>query len=187
MVFCAGLFLAACQSTANKPVDLGIGTPADNAAQSQTDVAAVEPGRITDVELRAYCPRVSLRAGTNYYRTYEGGAEEDPQAVIYQASLGETSRNCTYGNGMLNMTVAVAGRVVPGPKSREGQITMPIRVAVVQGDTVLYSQLHQHPVTVATTGATQFIFTDPAISIPQPNQTNIQVFIGYDEGPYDTP
>ncbi|NJR13176.1 MAG: hypothetical protein HC779_01215 [Phyllobacteriaceae bacterium] len=204
-VLALGVAVSACQSNANKPVDLGIGTEsqagavqveggqiaadgtvvANQAAPAQ--IAAAEPGRITDVELRAYCPRVTLREGTNAYRTYAGGNTEDPNAVIYQAALGETSRDCNYSGGMLNMTVAVAGRVVPGPKGKSGNITMPIRVAVTRGDEVLYSQLFRHPVTVSETGATQFVFKDGAVSFPQPNARNIEVFIGYDEGPYDTP
>jgi hypothetical protein len=189
----AALALSACQSNANKPVDLGIGTPSDvqvtanGQVPAGQDVASAEPGRITDVELRAYCPKVELRDGTNFYRTFEGGASEDPNAIIYQASLGETSRDCRYQDGTLSMTVAVAGRIVPGPKGRDGQINMPIRVAVTQGDTVLYSQLHQHPVQIAASGATQFVFTDRSVSFPTPSTTNVLVFIGYDEGPYDTP
>jgi hypothetical protein len=187
LIAAAASALTACQSTANKPVDLGLGGAPDPASAASGQIAAAEPGAITDVELRAYCPQVVLRAGTSSYRTHEGQDEEDPSAVIYQAMISETSRACTYGNGMINMNVALAGRVVPGPKGREGQITMPIRVAVTRGDEVLYSQLHRHPVQVATGGATQFIFTDAAVTFPQPTQRNVTVFVGYDEGPYDTP
>lgn len=189
LVVAAASALTACQSTANKPVDLGIGGAStdQSAATGGDQIAATEPGTISETELRAYCPRVVLRAGTSSYRTHEGADTEDPSAVIYQAMIAETSRSCTYGNGMLNMTVALAGRVVPGPKGREGQITMPIRVAVTRGDEVLYTQLHQHPVQVTAGGATQFLFTDAAVTFPQPTQRNVTVFVGYDEGPYDTP
>jgi hypothetical protein len=185
------LLLTACQSTKTAPVDLGVGTQTDvvadgsvAAASSVVDTAA-EPGRITDVELRAYCPKVDLREGTAYYRTYEKGGKEteDPSLVIYQAALAETSRDCKYSNGMLTMTVAAAGRVVPGPKGKGGTITMPIRVAVTRGDEVLYSKLSTQDVQIAETGATQFVFTDNQVTFPQPTSRNIQVFVGYDEGP----
>lgn len=190
--------LSACQSTSTSPVDLGLGNTTPQTAAPQTTIdpatgqpmtqtAVAEPGRITDVELRAYCPKVTLRDGTSFFRTYEGKDTEDPQAVIYQAALGETSRDCSYANGMLTMVVAVAGRVVPGPKGRDGNITMPIRVAVTRGEEVLYSQLHQQPVQVASAGATQFVFKDSAVTFPAPTSRNITVFVGYDEGPYDTP
>ena len=57
---------------------------------------------------------------------------------------------------------------------------------IVEGDTVLYSQLHQHTVQVGQTGATQFIFTDPGVNLPKPSGPNYIVFVGYDEGPYNT-
>ena len=185
------LLLSACQSTKTAPVDLGVGTAADAA---QTNVAGAtpsvvdtvsEPGRITDVELRAYCPKVDLREGTAFYRTYEKGGKEteDPSLVIYQAALAETSRDCKFANGILTMTVAASGRVVPGPKGKGGIITMPIRVAVTRGDEVLYSKLSTQDVQIAETGATQFVFTDTQVSFPQPTSRNITVYVGYDEGP----
>jgi hypothetical protein len=188
------LLLSACQSTKTAPVDLGVGT-ADGV---QTDVAqgtiapvatavdtVTEPGRITDVELRAYCPKVDLREGTAFYRTYEKGGKEteDETKVIYQAALSETSRDCKFANGVLTMTVAAAGRVVPGPKGKGGTITMPIRVAVTRGDEVLYSKLSQQQVQIAETGATQFVFSDTEVSFPQPTARNITIYVGYDEGP----
>ena len=69
---------------------------------------------------------------------------------------------------------------------RAGTITMPIRVAVVEGDKVLYSKLHEQTVQVSQTGATQFIFTDPGVNLPRPSGPNYLVFVGYDEGPYNT-
>jgi hypothetical protein len=196
--FGLGLLLSACQSTKTAPVDLGVG----DAAGTQTDVVAqgtvaaagagnsivdtaTEPGRITDVELRAYCPKVDLREGTAFYRTYEKGGKEteDANLVIYQAALAETSRDCKYSNGTLTMTVAASGRVVPGPKGKAGTISMPIRVAVTRGDEVLYSKLSTQEIQIAESGATQFVFKDTEVSFPQPTARNITVFIGYDEGP----
>lgn len=190
--FALALLVSACQSTKTAPVDLGVGTGVDVVADGTIAAATpgvvdtgAEPGRITDVELRAYCPKVDLREGTAFYRTYEkGGREtEDANLVIYQAALSETSRDCKYENGTLTMTVAAAGRVVPGPKGKAGTITMPIRVAVTRGDEVLYSKLSTQEVQIAETGATQFVFKDTQVSFPQPTARNIQVYIGYDEGP----
>ena len=64
---------------------------------------------------------------------------------------------------------------------------MPIRVAAVRGDEVLYSQLHKYKVDVASgAAATQFVFEDPSVVIPVPEPNTVQIFVGYDEGPYDT-
>ena len=34
--------------------------------------------------------------------------------------------------------------------------------------------------------ATQFVFVDPSVVIPVPEPNTVQIFVGYDEGPYDT-
>ena len=145
--------------------------------------------KVLESELRAYCPPVVLREGTAFYRTYAKGGKDDAAKLIYQASLGDVTRDCKRdaGTGMMTITVAVAGKVVTGPAGGPGTIRMPIRVAAVRGEEVLYSKLHTYELNVGSTpGATQFLFKDPAVVIPIPSPGTIQVFAGFDEGPYDT-
>jgi len=107
--------------------------------------------------------------------------------LIYQAAITDTTRACQYGDGTITIDVAAAGKVVPGPKYRSGTVSMPIRVAVVEGDKVLYSKLHRQSVTTNNDGvATQFVFNDKAISFPTPSKQNVEIFVGFDEGPYNT-
>lgn len=143
--------------------------------------------RITQEEVRAYCPDVTLREGTAYFSDYGKKAEKAPENLIYQASIEDVTRSCSYSDTAITMNVAVAGKVVPGPKGKAGDITMPIRIAVTQGGELVYSQLHQYTVAVSPSGATQFIFNDPSVVINGPIKRNIVVFAGYDEGPYKTP
>jgi hypothetical protein len=165
------LAVAGCQS----------GPALDSASQPAAD-------KISESELRAYCPQVVLREGTSQFTTYQGDGEGDRSKVIHQASISDVTRSCTYGEGTLTMNIAVAGKVVPGPAGKTGTINMPIRVAVTRGEEVLYSQLHKFPVAVNdTTGATQFVFNDPNVTFPIPSARNIRAFAGYDEGPYETP
>jgi hypothetical protein len=147
------------------------------------NAAAAEP-KVLESELRAYCPPVKLREGTAYFNTYAKGGQDDPTKVLYQASLTDVTRTCSSSGGTMTMNVAVAGKVVPGPAGAPGNVTMPIRVAVVRGDEVLYSQLHKHQVAVGdASAATQFVFNDQSVSFPAPQGTDVQVFAGYDEGP----
>ncbi len=163
------LFAAGCQSS-------------DNPTRDVPDMA--KPPAVRESELRAYCPNVAVRSGTAFYSTYERGGKDDPTKVVHQASISDTTRACTYEGGNMTIKVAAAGKVVPGPASTSGTINMPIRVAVVRGTDVLYSQLHQKQVAVSdTSAATQFVFTDPAITIPMPPQRNVSIFVGFDEGP----
>ncbi|MEX0957611.1 MAG: hypothetical protein WDZ83_20655 [Rhizobiaceae bacterium] len=170
----SALLLAGCQS--------GSGVDALDLNNPRSE----EPVKLS--ELRMYCPAIQLRQGTAYFNTYERGAKDDPSSIVYQASIADVTRKCSSANGMLNINVGVAGRIVPGPKGKTGTITMPIRVVVVAGSEVVYSQLFKHPVNVDDTiGATQFVLTDPSIQIPTPANKNMLIFAGYDEGPYDTP
>jgi len=174
------LALAGCQSADRGAAGLFGG---DNRT---TDQAGNQLPKLS--ELRAYCPPVSLRSGTASYNSYAGKAKDDASRMVYQASIADVTRSCSYDNDNIGVTVAVAGRVVPGPQGKAGTINMPIRVAVVQGDKTIYSKLHKHPVQIGdTAGATQFVFTDPGVVIPGPVDRTIQIFAGYDEGPYDTP
>ncbi|MHC5306657.1 hypothetical protein [Bartonella sp. LJL80] len=142
----------------------------------------VEP-QITEAQLRAYCPLVTLRDGTSFYNTYDRGGKDDPTKVIYQAAISDVTRSCDTSDTTLTMKVAAAGRVVPGPMFKAGTITMPIRVVIIQGDSVVYSKLHKYPVKISNgSEATQFIFVDDQISLPKPTSKNIRIYVGYDEG-----
>lgn len=139
--------------------------------------------QILQSELTGFCPQVTLREGTAFFTTYEKGGDGDAARAIYQASITETTRACTRPDGMLSMNIAVAGRVVPGPKANGATVTMPIRVAITEGDAVLYSQLHQFQVTIVPgQAATQFLFNDPNPSIPLSSARKVTIFVGFDEG-----
>lgn len=163
------LTLAGCQS-------------GDNTIAGVGEDAKPPEGKVLASELRAYCPTITLREGTAFFNTYAKGGEGDPSKIIYQAAITDVTRDCKRSNGTLNMNVAVAGKVVPGPAGSAGNVTMPIRVAVVRGDQVLYSQLHQYKVAVGAQ-STQWVFNDPNVSIPDPTERDIQIFAGFDEGP----
>ena len=167
---CALLAVAGCQSTDTAGV---LNPGGDEAAQA----------KITQDELRAFCPRATLREGTAYFSNYRKGGEEAPEKLVYRASISDITRACNYAGPTMTVNVAVAGRVVPGAASTGGTITLPIRVVAIQGEEVVYSQLYNHQVTLAAAGATQFVFNDPNVVVPQTGQRNIQVFAGFDEGP----
>jgi hypothetical protein len=132
---------------------------------------------------------VTLREGTAFFSTYEAkkkkdDQEQDPTKLTYQSSITAVTRKCSYAPGTTTLDVAVAGRVVPGPAAKEGTVTMPIRVVVMRGTDVLYSNLAKYQVTVnKAAGATQFIYNDPNVTFPTPEPGTVQVFAGYDEGP----
>lgn len=140
--------------------------------------------RVLQSDLVAFCPQVVLREGTAFFTTYEKGGEGDQARAIYQASIATVTRSCKRENGNLVITVAAAGKVVPGPKATGSTITLPIRVAISEGENVVYSQLQQFQVTVtAGQAATQFVFNDPNAVVPEAQIKAVQIFVGFDEGP----
>jgi hypothetical protein len=112
--------------------------------------------------------------------------EEDPSKIVHQASIAETTRQCTLSGGEIVIEVAAAGRLLVGPAGSTGAVTMPIRVVAVRGDEVLYSELTSYQATLDQT-SDQFLFTDPNVRIPAAGAEGVQLFVGFDEGPYDTP
>ncbi|TJW07173.1 MAG: hypothetical protein E5W82_24845 [Mesorhizobium sp.] len=208
--FVAGLALtgfmlaaAGCQSSDNGILGFG--------KKDTTPPPPPDP-KVLASQLQAYCPKVTLRDGTAFFNTYAKGSQKprkkadaaqdalatpaaqlapngaivdpdrDPTKIIYQASITDVTRDCSRANGQLAMKIAVAGKVVPGPMFTPGTITMPIRVAVMHGTEVLYSQLHSYQVQVSDPStATQFVFTDSNVAVPEPTAQDYQAFAGYDE------
>jgi hypothetical protein len=166
--------ISGCNSTKGPDaLDLGA-TPAPAAA---TEV-------VKSSDLEGFCPQVTLREGTAVTTKYEKGGDADPARVVYQGSISDVTRTCNRADGQVKIAVAVAGKVVPGPKASGEPTSLPIRVAIVEGETVLYSELQNFQVTVvAGQAATQFVFTDPNPVISAANIKAVQIFVGFDEGP----
>jgi hypothetical protein len=191
------LAVAGCQSSDGGGL-LGVGGDSKQAAKPEAGaVAGPAAGKVTAGSLRAYCPKVTLRDGTAYFNTYGSGGrkvasaddsvdastQNDSSNIIYQAAITDVTRDCTHAGGTMTLNIGVAGKVVPGPLGKPGAITMPIRIVVMRGTDVLYTKLHQYKVQVSDmSAATQFVFSDPAIAVPEPTIANYQVFAGYDEG-----
>lgn len=181
-VFGGFSLLAACQigSGARTGSDRG---GADVLGLGITNKPTEKLEKISVEELRAYCPRVRLRQGTAFFTEYERGGEGDRSKIQFQGSISDVTRSCKYSGDTLTMTVALAGKVVTGPAVKGNSASLPLRVVVLRGDEVLYSQLHPHQVDfTGGTGATQFLFNDPNVQFPRPSKPNILVYVGFDGG-----
>jgi hypothetical protein len=173
-----GISLLAVVAGCNQTDNSNMGVTSDpsgveTAAQQQTQTAVVQGS----------CPQVYLRDGTAVLRRYAKGAKDDPQKLLFQATLADTTRRCVLNESQLTMTVMVQGRVVSGPAGSGGTVNVPIRVAASDGSTTLYSELVQFPV---NTEAGQFVFTQANVTIPGGSGGFTKVYVGFDEGPYNT-
>jgi hypothetical protein len=128
------------------------------------------------------CPTVVVRDEGAVHRVYKG-AKTDPQQLSYQASLVQATRQCTTNGTSLNITVVAQGRLVSGPAGMPSTVNLPIKVEVMDGEKVLYTDTTSYAVTVAggeTT--TQFLYTDSKVSTTGGSGGFTQVVVSFDEG-----
>jgi len=160
--------LAPANPSSNNP---SIGT----ATTAQGTVAPVVQGA---------CPQIFMRDQDAIFRTYAKGKKDDPQQIVFQASFGDYTRQCTLNDKNLTMTVVAQLRLITGPAGAPGSVTLPIRISVVDGDNVLYSEVTKFPTEIPQ-GATsaQVIFRKDGIKMPVGSGSLVRVNIGFDTQP----
>ncbi len=132
-----------------------------------------------------YCPELRIPEGTQLVRKYEGGGEGNPDAVLWQASIGKTARECLYDlQDNLTLKVGVSGRVIAGPKGGAGAVTVPVRIAVVKHkEAVLFSELYPIGITIPAQGSTAFTEVREVV-VPSPGTSTdyiLYVALGEEE------
>ena len=161
--------LAGCNSS-SPTSGLSAGAPAAEAA-------------VTPV-VQAFCPPVVMREEGAVHRAYARGGQDNPEKLLYQASLADATRQCTANESTITINVVAQGRVVAGPVATPGQVSLPVLVEVVDGENVIYSQKVAFPVEVPTGGA-QFIFSKADVQIPNAQggaSRFTRVRLGFDTG-----
>lgn len=159
----------------------------------------------TPVVVQGQCPFVYLREGTAVYAQYANQPKKrikkkkdepapppqanDPNSLVMQATLDQTTRQCFQTANGLTATVVVHGRLVIGPAGKPGSaFTLPIRVAATDGENTVFSELTQFPVQLPPGQSTmQFVFTKENVSLKEVDPGGLtRMFAGIDEGPYNT-
>jgi hypothetical protein len=182
--------LAGCSTGGGEQGALDLGAnQAQPPAQQQASAVPMPQGQGAAVSpvVQGSCPPVSLRDGTAFYRTYPKGVKNDASKVIYQASLADSTRACSRDANNLYITVMIQGRLTAGPLGKAGDITLPVRVAVVDGEKVLHTELVKYPSRLDNPSQpSQFVFTKENIAVPGVVSGMTRVYVGFDEGPYNT-
>ncbi|MGO4440233.1 hypothetical protein AB4048_21225 [Rhizobium sp. RAF56] len=130
------------------------------------------------------CPQVVIRDDGAVLRTYAKGAKDDPQKLVYQASLAQGTRQCRSDGTNLGITVVAQGRLVAGPMGGPGKLTLPIRVTVMDGNNTLYSDVTNFVAEIPPgETTTQFLFTNDKVSVPGGSGGYTSVYVGFDQGP----
>ena len=173
------VFLAACQ-TSGKDGVLSNALPTDG-DPNQVASNDPNPGQNPNAKTR-------LKNTQTFRDIPKGKDKANDDNVRYQATITKVARECAYVGQNLEIKVGARGRVITGPSGQPGGLSMPIRVAVTEGGDTIYSKLHRPQASIAT-GSTSnlFSFVDDQVVIPAPRSRNVRVYIGFDEGPYNTP
>jgi hypothetical protein len=147
-----------------------------------------QPASAEQVDVRRYigpdyCPEIRVREGTEVLRLHEGDRQDDPGAVIWQASVGETARDCLYDmQGNLELKVGVSGRAVAGPRGGPQTVTLPVRIALVKHrEAIIANELHPLTLAIPATGAAVFSEVRTLNVPPLGNTRDYIVYVGLDE------
>jgi hypothetical protein len=140
-------------------------------------------GAAPDVE----CPYIDVREGASTL-TIRTGGNNPAMSLKYEGTLVRAARQCALVNGQMVMKVGVEGRIVLGPQGAPGEITVPLRIAIVdqspgQLKTIL-TKLILIPVTVASLDDNpSFSHVEDGLAFPMPASGDLDdylVYIGFD-------
>ncbi len=134
----------------------------------------------TQISAEENCPGATIRQGAAAWAQNVG---QGPTNIRYQASIVQIARECTILGDTMTIKVGIEGRVLVGPKGGAGNVTVPLRIALVQEGPQprpVISKFYAVQVTVPP-GATQVPFTqvDNDLSFPIPADKNLERFVIY--------
>ena len=130
------------------------------------------------------CPGATIRQGAGAWAQNAG---QGPSNIRYQANIVQIARECAVLGDTMTIKVGVEGRVLVGPKGGAGNVTVPLRIALVQDGPQprpIISKFYAVNVNVAQ-GASQQSFTqvDDDLTFPLPADKNLEryiIYVGFD-------
>ena len=133
------------------------------------------------------CPGVEVRRGAATLTVGPSG-ERTAMTLKYQASFVRLARECSVVESNMVMKVGVEGRIVLGPAGSPGQVSVPLRFAVVQetpsGMRPVTTKFIIVPAEVGPSGNSPFVYVEEALSFPIPTPTTALdeylVYVGFD-------
>lgn len=136
--------LGACNSLSQIPNPFSSASKPEtgwNASVTEASMmnAAREGGEVTG-STEGTCPPFTVRSEADGVVTMKAtgpaaaAATADPlTAVLYRGEITKTARECVQGPGGITVKYGVSGRVLLGPQGKPGNLTLPVKVLVVDG------------------------------------------------------
>jgi hypothetical protein len=152
--------------------------------------AALPAGRATTGETpegEFDCPVVDIREGASTLMV-QGPGESQALSLRYQASFVRAARECIVKGKDVTIKVGVQGRVILGPAGGPGQLSIPLRYALVHEELgrtkMIWSKLYVLPVeSPGQQPNVPFAHVEEDMTIPIPKASELEnyiVYIGFD-------
>ncbi|TYC62391.1 hypothetical protein FMN50_05180 [Rhodobacterales bacterium] len=130
------------------------------------------------------CPPMELKSNTYLIRKFVRGQEDNREALLYQATVEDWANTCTaLPDGRRQMKLGFSGEVTSGPAWKGGEVTLPLRVAIVpggEGVKPLASDLLTIPVTLGADSPSESWTLIENKFVIDANQS-VKVVFGFDE------
>lgn len=151
-------------------------TVANSATPAPGTPGAFDPNEYT-------CPKVEIRGGAAAWQITDKG----DGALRYQATLGQTARECKFAKPDMTVRIGIQGRVLIGAKGGPGSLTVPVRVAVVQegpSPQPIWTKLYSVPVSIGPAEMQvdfSLVVEDATFPLPAPaTLERYVIYIGFD-------
>jgi len=133
------------------------------------------------------CPIVDIRQGASTLAQAGPDTGSTALSLRYQASFGRTARECALRGGKVVMKVGVQGRVIIGPAGTPGQVSLPVRFAVVREGLepkTIWTKFYGVPVMIPP-GQTNvpFMHVEEDMTVPMPPGREFEqyvIYVGFD-------
>jgi hypothetical protein len=131
---------------------------------------------------------MDIRQGASTLLVNASGDGSDAMALRYQGTFVRAARECRVQNGQLSIKIGVQGRLVLGPAGVPGDVTVPVRLALVKetlsDSTPLWTKLYMVPATISPSLANvEFTTISEDLSMPLPKPGDLEqmtIYIGFD-------
>jgi hypothetical protein len=130
------------------------------------------------------CPPVTIRAGASTYAVGLPGKPASGPDLRYQATIGETARECDYNTDthQIAIKVGIQGRVIVGPAGAPSTVEVPLRVAVVEdgvSSKTIATKAYTVTVNLSGDGGGTYSFVSDDIAYPAPQGVAADRYVFY--------
>jgi hypothetical protein len=150
--------------------------------KSEEPAAPGAPTVPPEPENELTCPPVSIRAGASTYAVAAAGKQPVGNDLRFQATITRTARQCTKNGDQITARIGIQGRVIAGPAGAPSSVTIPLRVAVVQGgvqEKTIATKAYQTTVSMSEDSSEPFTLVAEDLVYPVPRGADGDSYIFY--------